>query len=204
MASHGRNKRRKQRIDDTASGRALKGRGEYVLICIRDQPWLDGKWSRLIKLVQERYPCSPQTAGKAVSLAYQWLEEERAKNMPHTVGYLDRVHRYTIELGQRMQDGRIITPAAAELRKLHGIGEPDRVQLSGAVNGGMSADAQALLGALRLTNAQRLAEIDKLEAEITEAEKQQAGAPPVVLSPQAVPTTTTTEDHDGEEDEFDE
>lgn len=196
MASHGRNKRRKKRIDDTASGRALKGRGEYVCACIKDQPWLDGKWSRLVKLVQERYPCSAQTAGKAVALAYQWLEEERQKNMPHTVGYLDRVHRYTIELGQRTQDGRIITPAAAELRKLHGIGEPDRVAVSGSINGGMSADAQALLGALKLTNAQRLAEIDKLEAEITEAEKQQAGALPVVLSPQAVPTTT--EDHDGQ------
>jgi hypothetical protein len=34
----------------------------------------------------------------------------------------------------------------------------------------VSADAQALLGALKLTNAQRLAEIDKLEREIAEEE----------------------------------
>ena len=34
----------------------------------------------------------------------------------------------------------------------------------------MSADSQALLGALKLTNAQRLAEIDKLNREIAKEE----------------------------------
>lgn len=183
QAQRRRTSKSSEKPEGTASERAKRGRAEYVIQCIRDQPWLDGKRTRLIRLLIDRFGGGERTARAAVLLAEQWLDEEREQNIPKLVGFLDRVHRHTIEMGQRTGDGRIITPAAAELRKLHGIGEPDRVQLSGAVQSGLSADAAALLGALKLTNAQRLAEIDKLEAEIAEAE-QRGGDPdqPAVVS----------------------
>lgn len=196
-----RSTKKRKHNDDTPTQRAVRGRAEYVLQCIRDQPWLDGKNSRLVKLLRDKYGGGESAARHAVDVAYQWLDEEREKNATRLVGYLDRVHRRTIEMGQRVGDGRVITPAAAELRKLHGVGEPDQVKLSGAV-GGVSADAAALLGALKLTNAQRLAEIDKLEAEIGEAAAERpSDVPTVVVPPQVV---TTTEDEDGETDDDDE
>lgn len=57
--------------------------------------------------------------------------------------------------------------ACRELAKICGLDPPTKMVISTPE---VSADAQALLGALKLTNAQRLAEIDKLEREIAEEE----------------------------------
>jgi hypothetical protein len=168
--------------------RAKNARAEYVIQCIRDQPWLDGQYTKLGKLVSERYDVSHNPAEEAVTMAYEWMDKERERNVKNLVGYLDRTHRATIELGHRTADGRIITPAAAELRKLHGVGEGERIQLSGTVGNHITTDDAALLGALKLTNAQRQAEIDKLAAELEGA-------------PRAPVTTTTQNEGDGEDDD---
>lgn len=58
-----------------------------------------------------------------------------------------------------------------ELARICGLDAPTKMVISTPE---ASADAQALLGALKLTNAQRLAEIDKLEREIAEEETRTA------------------------------
>lgn len=57
--------------------------------------------------------------------------------------------------------------ACRELARICGLDAPTKMVISTPE---VSADAQALLGALKLTNAQRLAEIDKLNREIAEEE----------------------------------
>lgn len=59
------------------------------------------------------------------------------------------------------------TAACRELAKLGGLAMT-RVEVS---TQGLTASERELVGALRLTNAQRLAEIDKLEREIAEEER---------------------------------
>jgi hypothetical protein len=200
---------RKKKQDPEKLGRAKKGRAEYVIACIHDQPWLDGEWSKLIKLVCDRFACSESAASPSVSLAYQLLDEERNRRVQYTVGYLDRVHRKTIEIGFRNQDGRVITPAAAELRKLHGVGAPDNVKVTGDMTHShqVSPDDVLLLQALKLTNAQRQARIDEIDRQLGVPLQQgqgQAGAPSAVVSKTETATTTATEDDHGQEsDDFD-
>lgn len=151
-------------------------RADYVIQVIRDQPWLDGRYLKLAAVVRDRFKVGRNASERVVTRAYELLAEERKKRMPGMVDYLDRVHHKTIEIGLKTQDGRVITPAAAELRKLHGIGEPDQIKLSGEVGGGVSLDDVAMLAALKLTNAQRQAEIDALSAELGEDIKQTSEA----------------------------
>lgn len=201
MAAGRKRRRAKKQDTETHAQRSTRGRAEYVRQCIRDQPWLDGNTRTLIRLQIERYGGGESAARSAIKLCYDWLDEEREKNVTRLVGFLDRTHRYTIEMGQRQQDGRVITPAAAELRKLHGIGEPDRVNVSGGLQTGLSADAAELLGALRLTNAQRLAEIDKLEAEVAaeEAALAQTGSDAAMVAVINTHGEINTEDEDDED-----
>ena len=171
--------RRKARQKEQST-RVVSARVDYVLSCIRDQPWLDGDRRTLQRHVMERFNVRLTQAKEAVTLAYGELDAARAENVNDLVGFLDRVHRETIKLGQKSKDGRVITPAAAVLRKLHGVGEPDRVQHSGKIeggNGGVSVGDRLMLDALKLTNAQRLAEIDALRDKLQRTDEVGGEAP---------------------------
>lgn len=161
-----RAKRKKTNKRTENTRQATKGKADYVIQCIRDQPWLDGRWTRLVTLVCDRFACCTSTAGNAVSLAYELLEQERQKNIPQAAGYVDRMIRRVIEGAMRDEDWRAATPAIAEFRKIYGVGEAEKVSVSGSVTHEISQDDKLLLEALRLTNAQRLAEIEKLEKEL--------------------------------------
>lgn len=141
-----------------------------MLEVMQDQPWLDGKYRQLAKMVGDHFGVKGRNSCEAaVTRAYEMLAAEHAKARPGMADRLIRIHLNTIERGQK-SDLRVITGAAAELRKLLGIGEPEPG--AGGVGGvtGVSVEEVALLAAMRLTNAQRMAESDRLEQEIAAEE----------------------------------
>ncbi len=150
----------------------LEARANYVMMLLRDAPWLDGKFGALTKRVQNRYRVSKKPAAAAVTRAYELLSIEYERQVPEIAKYLHRVLTHTIDKGLK-EDLRVVSGAAAELRKLHGAGEPDRLRVDGNVTNTISAEDRELLNALKFTNAQRLAEIDKLERETSGVQSQQ-------------------------------
>lgn len=176
---------RRKKALDTHLQKAIDHRAAYVLQLIEDEPWRDGRYGWLAEKVRERFRISRNPSEKAVTRAYELMSLELEKRVPRLVTYLDNVHRATIAMGFK-EDGRLITSAAAELRKLHAIGEPDRINVTGHTTSSLTIDDVNLLAALKYTNAQRQAEIDKLRSELTESDNKPAPAPtpPTEIEPE--------------------
>lgn len=151
--------------EDKHTQKALDHRAAYVLSLIEAEPWRDGQYGWLASKVRERFNVSRNPSEKAVTRAYELMQQQLEVMLPRLVGHLTRVHLKTIEKGFK-DDGRLITSAATELRKLHGIGEPDRINVTGGTTNHITLEDAELLKALKLTNARRQARIDQLKAEL--------------------------------------
>lgn len=148
---------------------ATEAKAEWILMRIRDDARLDGKHSRLMTITRDHFKCAKRQAEEAITRAYELLDEERKRQLPGVVAYIDRGYRRAIDLAIAAGDARNLVIALDSYSKLLGAGEPDRVSLEGGATAtGITVHDVALLGALKLTNPQRAAEIEALEKEIAE------------------------------------
>lgn len=141
-------------------------RAMWLVQLIQDRIWLYGKYSQLQSMTMEKYRISETTAAKAIARAYDIFREGIKKWTPDIGPWLTEVHRQTIQLGFEQEDPRAVTGAAVALAKLSGAEAADKVHVTGESNTTITVDERNLVKALRLTNAQRLAEIDKLSEEL--------------------------------------
>lgn len=159
--------------------RKVELRAQFVVMVVETEPWMYGSYSKLSKRVQQQFGVSKNTADAAVTRAYEILDAGLAKFKENVGSYLMHVHKKTIEKGFR-EDGRLITPASKALAQLVGAEAPQGVHVSGGTTSTMvmSADDRVLLESLKLTNAQRLAEIDRIDKELAD-EAAESAAPAV-------------------------
>jgi hypothetical protein len=152
-------------------------RAQWVVDQIADQPHLDGQFGKLASMVRERFKVKRNPSEEAVTRGYEIMNEERKKARAgdHLVAFCDRKLVTAIHTGERAKDPRSVIMGVAELRRLYGVGEPDRVKIEGKLEGA-TGEGAAILEALRLTNAKRQAEIEREEAEIRRLEAELAKA----------------------------
>lgn len=140
-------------------------RAKWVVQLIRDRIELYGHSPRIAEITAEHFKCHIHTAEAAVKRAYEMIKAELSEFKPNISEFLIEVHLKTIAKGFR-EDGRLVTPAATALAKLVGADAADKVHVTGDQSHSITIDERNLVKALKLTNAQRLAEIDKLRGEL--------------------------------------
>ncbi len=188
---------KKRREDDLP--RAIEVRAAYVIDVIRDEPWLDGRYLKLAAMVRERFRISRNPSEKAVTRAYDRLEEEAKARRPKIYDYLCRKYERAIEMAERDRDSRALLMATMAYQKMLGFSDGERPTGEGAAS--FTQDDAAMIDALRLTNAQRQAEILALEGELGEEQpsianlKKRAATSEVALDPDDEPESDDLE-HD--------
>lgn len=118
-------------------------------------------YSRTMEQIQEEFGVVQRTAERDLARSYEAIAKEEGDELPQRCARVSRGVWRVTHKAEQAQDWKAAIAGYKQLASIYGMDAPKKVQVSG----GMTLEQSALLGALQLTNVERLKRIAELRGE---------------------------------------